>query len=176
MTVNWEAISTISDIVGIVIIVASLFYVARQVRQNTDAIVTSSRQGLLDSDLGLISDYMSFSVDPHLVRDDVKLTVEEERRFVWLLVKAIRIREFAWHQYKSGNLDEKSWRSYMAPVPEMFSTNRAKAVLKFYTGSPEFAAVLAEWLPAGGEDSEPPARQATLDLIQGFHSRQRASA
>ncbi|MFC2950609.1 hypothetical protein ACFOOP_01625 [Marinicaulis aureus] len=174
MTVNWEAISTIADIVGIVIIVASLFYVARQVRQNTDAILTSSRQGLLESDLGLFSDFMTFSVDPHLVRDDVKLTLEEERRFVWLLVKAIRIREFAWHQYKSGNLDEKSWQSYMAPVPEMFSTNRAKAVLKFYTGSPEFAAVLADWLPAGEEDSEGQPRQATSDLIQGLYSRQSA--
>lgn len=174
MTVNWEAISTIADIIGIVIIVASLFYVARQVRQNTDAILTSSRQGLLESDLGLFSDFMTFSVDPHLVQDDVNLTLEEERRFVWLLVKAIRIREFAWHQYKSGNLDEKSWQSYMAPVPEMFSTNRAKAVLKFYTGSPEFAAVLADWLPDGEEESARQPRQATLDLIQGFYSAQSA--
>ena len=174
MTVNWEALSTTADIVGIVIIVASLFYVARQVRQNTEAIVTSSRQGLLDSDLGLISDFMTFSVDPHLIQDDVELTLEEERRFAWLLVKAIRIREFAWHQYKSGNLDEKSWQSYMAPVPEMFATNRAKAVLKFYTGSPEFAKVLAEWLPVDAENSAPQARQATLDLIKGFKSRKSA--
>lgn len=153
MIVNWAAISTVTDILGFVIIVASLFYVARQVRQNTDAILTGSRHALLTSDLELISDYMTYSVDPHLIADDVELTPEDERRFVWVLIKAIRIREFAWHQYKSGSLDEKTWHSYMAPVPEMFSTNRAKAVLQFYTGSPEFAEVLNGWLPAREESA-----------------------
>ena len=153
MIVNWTAISTVTEILGFVIIVASLFYVARQVRQNTDAILTGSRHALLASDLELISEYMTYSIDPHLVRDDLELTPEDERRFVWLLIKAIRIREFAWHQYKSGSLDEKTWHSYMAPVPDMFSTNRAKAVLQFYTGSPEFMEVLTGWLPAGDVSS-----------------------
>jgi hypothetical protein len=36
----------------------------------------------------------------------------------------------------------------MAPVAGMFSTERGKAVLKFYTGSPEFAKVFADWLSA----------------------------
>jgi hypothetical protein len=36
----------------------------------------------------------------------------------------------------------------MAPVPSMFATERAKGVLKFYRGSPEFAKVLADWLRA----------------------------
>lgn len=170
MTINWEAISTIADLVGILVIVATLFYVAMQVRQNTEAMLTTSRQGLLDADLTLISEYMTHSVDPHLVHDEASLTPEDERRFVWLLVKAIRIREFAWHQFKSGSLDEKTWHSYMAPVPGMFSTDRAKAVLKFYAGSPEFADVLAEWLRNGQENAEGQARQATLDLLQGFKS------
>jgi hypothetical protein len=30
----------------------------------------------------------------------------------------------------------------------MFATERAKAVLNFYTGSPEFAKVLIDWLGA----------------------------
>jgi hypothetical protein len=64
------------------------------------------------------------------------------------LTRSWRIREFAWHQYEAGNLDEKSWQSYMAPVAGMFATERAKGVLNFYTGSPEFARVLADWLRA----------------------------
>ena len=145
---NWEAISTISDLVGAVVVVVTLGYVAVQIRQNTNALRASSRQALLDADLGLISDFIGHALDPHLIGDEVKLTPEDERRFTWLLVKGIRIREFAWHQYESGHLDEKSWHSYMAPVASMFATERAKAVLKFYTGSPEFARVLADWLSA----------------------------
>ena len=70
------------------------------------------------------------------------MSPEDHRRFVWIVIKAIRIREFAWHQYRSGILDEQTWQSYMAPVPGIFSTQRAKAVLDFYTGSPEFMKVL----------------------------------
>jgi hypothetical protein len=151
MTMNWEAISTISELVGVVVVVVTLCYVAVQIRQNTNAILANSRQTLLDADLGLISDFIDHAIDPHLIGDEVKLTPEDERRFTWLLVKAVRIREFAWHQYKAGNLDEKSWQSYMAPVAGMFATNRAKAVLHFYTGSPEFARLLTDWLRAAKE-------------------------
>lgn len=122
----------------------SLGYVAVQLRQNTKAIVANSRQGLLDSDIGLISDYMNHAIDPHLVRDDTKLSPEDERRFTWLIVKALRVRESAWHQYRSGTLDEESWHSYMAPVPGIFSTRRARIVLGFYTGSPEFMRIVRE--------------------------------
>ncbi|HEY6814726.1 MAG TPA: hypothetical protein VI168_04220 [Croceibacterium sp.] len=104
--------------------------------------MASSRQHILDGDLGLISEFMTHAVDPHLIGDNVKLSAEDERRFTWLVVKALRIREFAWHQYKSGTLDELTWRSYMAPVPSMFSTKRAQTVLEFYTGSPEFMRVI----------------------------------
>jgi len=143
---NWAAISSISDLVGALAVVVSLLYVALQLRQNTKAIEASSRQGLLDGDLGLISEYMSHAVDPHLIGDDVKLSPENERRFFWLVVKALRIREFAWHQYNSGILDESTWQSYMAPVAGIFSTQRAKSVLELYTGSPEFMQVIRDQL------------------------------
>lgn len=172
MTIDWTAISTIIEIIGLITIVLSLFYVARQVQQNTNALLTTSRQGLLDSDLELFSDYMTYSIDPHLISDDVELTPEDERRFVWLLYKIIRIREFAWHQYKSKSLDEKTWQSYLAPLPEMFSTRRARAVLNFYNGSQEFKGVLIGLLPA----ETAPIRQAKLDLIQSLNFNQSARA
>lgn len=142
MQMDWTAISTAIEFGALIFVILSIWYLARQLRLNTKAILSNSRQSLLDSDLALISDYMTYALDPHLVGDDVKLTPEDERRFTWVVIKAIRIREFAWHQYKEGNLDEATWNSYMAPVPGIFSTERAKAVLAFYTGSPEFMKVL----------------------------------
>lgn len=144
MTIDWTAVSTALELVGVVVVIATLWYLALQIRLNTKALLTSTRQGLLDSDLALISDYITHAIDPHLIGDDVKLTPEDERRLTWIIIKAIRIREFAWHQYKSGLLDEESWQSYMAPVPGIFSTNRGKAVLEFYTGNDEFMQVLKD--------------------------------
>jgi hypothetical protein len=150
---NWTAISTITEVIGVIVVVVSLGYVAAQIRQSTNAILGHSRQILLDADLGLISDYIDTAIDPHLIGDDVELSPEDERRFVWLLIKAIRIREFAWHQYNSGNLDEESLQSYMAPVAGMFASERAKAVLKFYTGDQEFMQYFLDWLGAAQQSS-----------------------
>lgn len=147
---NWTAISAVSDVVAAATVVVSLLYVAIQLRQNTKAIVANSRQHILDGDLGLISEYMTHAIDPHLIGDEVKLPAADERRFTCLVVKALRIREFAWHQYQAGHLDELTWQSYMAPVPTMFATKRAQFVLEFYTGSPEFMQAIRAKVAEGG--------------------------
>jgi len=134
MQFDWAAISAVSDILAAIAVVASLWLVAGQLRQNTKAIVATSRQGLLDADLRLITGFIDHAINPHLISDSDALTPEDERRIIWMVVKALRVREFAWHQYKSGILDEQSWQSYMQPVPGIFSSERARSVLEFYTG------------------------------------------
>ncbi|XUU59771.1 hypothetical protein ACRAQ6_09335 [Erythrobacter sp. HA6-11] len=140
MQLDWSAISAVSDILAAIAVVASLWFVASQLRQNTKAIVANSRQGLLDADLGLITGFIDHALDPHLISDRDKLSPEDERRLTWMVVKALRVREFAWHQYRSGILDEDSWESYMQPVPGIFSSERARSVLEFYTGDKGFMA------------------------------------
>lgn len=155
---NWTAISAIVDLVGVVFVIVSLWYVAVQIRQNTKATLASSRQGLIDSEMGLLSDYIDHALDPHFIGDDVELSPEDERKLTWITIKVLRLREFVWHQYKSGSLDEESWESYMAPVPAIFATERAKDVLRFYVGSPGFMQMLADRIAAAGTPAPPPRR------------------
>lgn len=152
MLIGWHVVSAISEAVGAVAVVVSLLYVAVQLRQSTKAIVASARQGVLDCEITLLGDYITHAIDPHLIGDDVTLSPEDERRFTWIVVKALRIREAAWHQYDLGTLDEDSWNSYMAPVAHMFSTRRARKVLDFYIGSPPFMRVLRQRLTDLPED------------------------
>ena len=149
MQLDWAAISAISDFLAAIAGVASLWFVASQLRQNTKAIVASSRQGLLDADLRLISAFIDHALDPHLISDNDQLTPENERRITWMVVKALRVREFAWHQYRSGTLDERSWQSYMEPVPGIFSSERALSVLDFYTGDDAFLKEVRARIPVG---------------------------
>jgi uncharacterized membrane protein len=95
MTIDWTVVSTLTDIVGALVVVVSLWYVGIQIRQNTKAALATSRQGLLAADLGLITDYITHGIDPHLIGDEVQLSPLDERRFTWIVIKAIRIREFA---------------------------------------------------------------------------------
>jgi hypothetical protein len=153
MSINWSAVSAICELVGAVTVIVSLLYVAFQLRQSTKAIVANSRQGLLDCEMTLLGDYITHAIDPHLIGDEIKLKPEDERRFIWIVIKALRIREAAWHQYRLGTLDEDSWNSYMAPVAGIFSTRRARKVLDFYVGAPAFMSLIRERLTDLPEES-----------------------
>lgn len=135
---DWTAIGAISGIVQAVVVAASLWYVVVQLRQNTKAMIAGSLQEILESDIGIISDFMQQGVDPHFIGDDVELSPELERLFLWQIVKIIKIREYAWHQYKSGTIDKDSWESFLAPLPAIFATKRARSALDFYMGSADF--------------------------------------
>lgn len=158
---DWATVSIIIDLVGVVGVIATLGYLAVQIRENTRATLAASRQGLIDSELGLLSAYIDHAIDPHFITDDMALSPEDERRFTWIVVKALRIREFAWHQHASGSLDDASWQSYMAPVPGIFATERAKAILRFYVGSPGFMQVLHERLATAAPLGPLPQRPTT---------------
>ena len=135
---DWTAISAISGLVQSVVVVASLWYVIVQLRQSTKAMIASSFQEILEADIGIISDYMQQGVDPHSIGDDVALSPEAERMFLWQVVKLIKIREYAWHQFRTGTLDEESWETLTAALPTIFATRRARSVLDFYTGNQDF--------------------------------------
>jgi len=67
----------VADIVGAVVIVASLVYVAAQVRQNTKAQLAASRQAALAADLELFSmsvDYPEDALGLGAEPDDVRST------------------------------------------------------------------------------------------------------
>lgn len=155
---NWSIVSTIIDLVSVIGVIATLGYLAVQIRENTRATLAASRQGVIDSEVGLLSDYIDHAIDPHFITDEMVLSPEDERRFTWIVIKALRIREFQWHQYTAGSLDEASWQSYMAPVPGIFASERAKAVLRFYVGSPGFMQVLHERLGSAAPPVPPPQR------------------
>lgn len=46
---NWDAASAIAEIIGLVIVVISLIYLARQIKQNTNAIQSGTREAFLSA-------------------------------------------------------------------------------------------------------------------------------
>jgi hypothetical protein len=52
---DWTVISAVSGLVQSAVVVAGLWYVTVQLRQNTKAVITSSLQEILEADIGIIS-------------------------------------------------------------------------------------------------------------------------
>lgn len=115
---NW---AYVAQIVGVIVVIASLAYVAIQVRQNTVTQIAASRQAILAADLELLSWAVEYPEDAAGLGDAV-----EDVRTTAFLVAYVRIREFMWYQYQNGILDRTTWESYLAPTTAVFESDLAR--------------------------------------------------
>ena len=114
----------------------TLIYLTIETRQNTDALLATSRQTTMDADLALLTNVINY---PSLgLGRGVPGETEEEVRVTAHLVSYLRIREFAWFQYQNGILDEPTWEAYVRPTIGVFALPESRAVLAQYRGDPEF--------------------------------------
>lgn len=111
-----EAINAVTQIVAAVGVIASLFYLAAQIRQNTK----SQRSVVVDSlTSSLIALLGPQSYDPELMRsfaaavDDWHgATVEDRTRAVATLFITFKLFENAWFQQRQGTLDPEQWEGW----------------------------------------------------------------
>ena len=133
---NIVKISATAEIVSSVAILITLIYLAIETNQNSEALFTTSRQQLLDSDLELL-EYIG--EHPELFRDMDRQDLSEDNILTirMFLLRMLRVREFAWNQYQSGVMDEATWQSYMQGGIGLFATDRGQEYLK--TGTRPFS-------------------------------------
>ena len=114
--VSLETINSIAQIVAAIGVIASLFYLAAQIRQNT----RSQRSVVVDSlTSSLIALLGPQSYDPALMRsfvaavDDWYGASEEDRtRAVATLFTTFKLFENAWFQHRQGTLDSEQWEGW----------------------------------------------------------------
>ena len=121
-----EQYAYLSQIIGVILIVASLVYVARQLRQNTDAILAQSRQVVLSasqSELFALLDHPGIHISA--IKPEI-LTAEEQMRLGAWLMGVMRARQFAWLQYRNRVIDESQWKTEEAVIRAILDTSRAR--------------------------------------------------
>ena len=121
-----ENLAYVAQIVGVIVVIASLIYVARQVRQNTELLRSNARQALLSNDHAAIQLSMS-SADlfEKLSRTD-KLSFQDQWRFSLQMILEMRNREHEYLQFEAGELDEETWRSYREIIRVSLGTERGR--------------------------------------------------
>ena len=110
---NWEAIGSIAEALGAVSVVASLIYLATQIRQNTAAIRAGTAQQVTNR-AGEIA--QSIALNPSMteiryrgLRDPDSLSKEEARQFDGLMLAVFRAYGNAAYQFQTGFLDPGEW-------------------------------------------------------------------
>jgi len=150
---NWDAIGAVGEIVGALAVVASLAYLAIQIRNQNREAKAATLQQVLESNAAAISQLQNPELAAIWLKgiDDFNSLPDVQRlRFVIYLASTMRSFENAFFQMKANRLDNETWDTLTAVVRDVASTAGFQEFLKIrkHHFRPEFIAYL-ENLEAG---------------------------
>ena len=106
-----EQFGILSEIVASIAVIASLIYVARELKQTTNAIHAQSRQSVKE---GSMDELFKVMDDPELIlliTEKEQLSKTDQSKLNAYFFVSLRSREFAWLQYKNGVIDAAQWET-----------------------------------------------------------------
>jgi hypothetical protein len=126
---NWEAIGSIGEIVGAIAVLASLAYLATQIRANTKSMETSSRQAVSNE----FRAYNRFlSDDPeHFVKginSYPEIPFETRSKFASQIHDLLLFFQSAFALYESGTLEDQTYDGYLSFVAAVVDTPGGRAL------------------------------------------------
>ena len=128
---NWEVIGIIVEIIGVLVVVPTVIYLAIQTRQNTHAVQASIRQSMLEEDCNFLYKHQEFPFTNPLLIDARELTEEELSQAVISILAFVRSRESHWLQFKNGVIDSETWETYRTPMIDQLTTKVGRAIWNF---------------------------------------------
>jgi len=118
--INLQYLANISEVVGAVVVVMSLVYLAVQVRQNTQAQRTENYSRALDR-LAAMQSMFSQDSDISLIfskgiENSSNLTPQERARFTWSMYEAFGAFEFMFLASRTDAIPEEVWTRWSSAV------------------------------------------------------------
>ena len=128
-----EKASAIAEILSSIAVLLTLIYLAIQTNQiskqteqltvqteqNTAAILSGSRQEMLNAELIVLSNAMNYP--PESILQGSGMTQEAYRERI-LYGSILRAREILWVQFNNGVIDKETWESYKATLITLLTT------------------------------------------------------
>lgn len=143
-----EQFAYLAEIIGVILVVASLIYVAQQLRQNTAMMKAGSRQAMMGFGQEILFKVIDYpDIFFGMAKGQGELSDEEKIRMDQWLRAVLRGREYDWLQYREGLVDEASFTAYSQIIPAVLGTRRSQEWWKTVgqdTLDPEFVAYVDE--------------------------------
>jgi hypothetical protein len=110
------------------VILVTLFYLAIQTQQNTNAINSQSRQSLAESAVFEQTIWMQYpQLSSFIVDSSLDMSFEDKVQLDSLMLLSMSRREFAFRQYQAGVLNESVWRQEVAVIALLIGTERTRS-------------------------------------------------
>jgi hypothetical protein len=114
--VNLEAINAFAQLIAALGVIASLFYLTVQIRQNTRSmravVVDSLAQSIADVIRPMAEDRELMRAFHIVVEDWHKATDDDRMRALPLFFSTFKLFENAWFQQRQGTLDPQQWQGW----------------------------------------------------------------
>ncbi len=127
---NWDAIAAVGELIGAILVGATLIYLAFQLRQNTKALTSSTFQAVSSN---MASNMEFFAGDPTIsallvtAQDGLgELTAEERARFGYVMAMAFRRIETVFVQRSLGFIDARLTEGFERSAISTFASVGAR--------------------------------------------------
>ena len=112
---NWEAVSAIAEVVGVIAIVVSLIYVSIQIRQNTKVARAATRQAIADSTENLGNDLLNNGEIAEIFVKHIngeELSAVESLRLQARCYRDMQHWENIYYQFDEGLVSPDQWLGF----------------------------------------------------------------
>jgi len=157
---NWEAIGAVGEILGAIGVIATLAYLAVQIRQNTQMVKAQTRDSITNKQLdyyssiyendGSSESYFAavskeFDISDQAVVDEL-FQDKEFQRFALIVLGNFRLWENEWYQYQQGLFETEEFLPRQVNWSKNMSIPAYKLAWSFYRDefSPSFRQVIDE--------------------------------
>ena len=143
-----EQAALIAQIVGVVVVAATLIYLAMQVNQGARQMRSEGRQAQLTYDQTGVYKFVDFPELGRIFSQEEKPDFEEKTQLFFWMIGQMRAREYEWLQYRNGAITRESWETYRGVIYFVLGTERSRAlwqVCKDYF-NPDFVEMVADMM------------------------------
>lgn len=128
---NWEAVAAIGEIIGAGAVVASLVYLAAQIRHANRSSQAQTSQSMIEM---VRQEILSVAEPPEIwtafTRDEISF--EQKLKLHQWLVAAMRQREYEWISQNRGGTDPEMFEAYAGIIPVLLGTERTRRWWAYY--------------------------------------------
>ena len=142
MTLDYYA--NVAEIIGVIVVIATLIFLALQIRQNTKALRSTTIQEVMQTEIALMSLIVENAGVWEKILTGAPLADGEETRKAIVLFNVYMVEtESRFHQYRSGFLDAQPWEGRLGTLPNLVRLPIFKVWKASYGGQSHAADFLA---------------------------------
>lgn len=136
MEPDWDAIAAIAEVIGVLVVAASVVFLAiqvqlnnKEVRHNTETAKVSAYHQVIDQIVVAWTDPEFSTLSERYASDPASLSPEEERRLDTLWIPALFGHEIALELANNGLIDGRLWENMLINNAALLTGDKPMALL-----------------------------------------------